>query len=99
MNNVGAGNRKDVPVLGTFSSAQFIKPYLAWLERRNDATTLEIGGRRLGVAEIRNALRTAVNNVHEDLIVREHRVDGASADRCKRASGGVCPVRQPDRRG
>lgn len=69
---VHASNRKDVPVLGTFSAAQFIKPYLEFLVRSGAPTTF----RGRSPREIRDALRDAVLAVHEDLVVDRHLVGG-----------------------
>jgi len=67
--NVTATNRKDVPVLGTFSSAQFIKHYLDELARPPaSTTTLNVGGDTLHVADIRSALRDSINTTHEDVM-------------------------------
>ena len=74
--NVTATNRKDVPVLGTFSSAQFIKPYVDELARAGSSTTLSVDGQVLDVYGIQSALRDAINNTHADLIVSPHMVDG-----------------------
>ncbi len=65
--NVNATNFKDLGVLGTFSSAQFIKPYVEFLAE-NSSTTLDIGGQSLTATAIRNALRIAINNVHADVL-------------------------------
>ena len=67
--NSTATNRKDVPVLGTFSSAQFIKPYIEFLARTHSPTVMQVGGVAFGVLEIRDALRDSINNVHEDLVI------------------------------
>lgn len=67
--NSTATNRKDVPVLGTFSSIQFIKPYVEFLVRTDSPTVLHVGGTNLSATDIRDALRDAINNVHEDLII------------------------------
>lgn len=69
VHNVTATNRKDVPVLGTFSSAQFIKVYVDDLARRGSMTTIKVGGVSLGVKEISAALRDAINTTHRDIIV------------------------------
>lgn len=74
--NSNATNRKDVPVLGTFSSAQFIKPYVQWLVHTGSPTTLEVQGVTLNAAEIQAALRVSINGVHEDVILEQHTVDG-----------------------
>jgi hypothetical protein len=67
--NVTATNRKDVPVLGTFSSAQFIKHYLNKLARPPaSATTLTVNGDTLDITDIRDALRESINTIHTDVI-------------------------------
>ncbi len=71
-----AENRKDIPVLGTFSSAQFIKQYVNELVRHGSATTLEVGGEELSALDIRNALIAAINNVHEDIVADPNIVGG-----------------------
>ncbi len=74
--NSNATNRKDVPILGTFSSAQFIKPYIEELDRRDSTTELMVDGNTLNIGDIKTALIQAVNNVHEDLIIDRNTVDG-----------------------
>lgn len=74
--NSTAINRKDVPIVGTFSSAQFIKPYLSELYRNHSQTTLRVGTEMLTVAEVHERLMQAVNRVHRDVIVKPYRVDG-----------------------
>lgn len=69
VDNVRGQNRKDVPILGTFSSAQFIKPYLAELIRNSDPTTLALNGQVIDAAGASAALTDAINAVHADLIV------------------------------
>ncbi len=64
-----ARNRDDVPVIGTFSNARFIAPYVDWLVRSGSSTTLRVLGEELDAIAIRAALREAVNRVHEDVIV------------------------------
>ena len=66
--NVTAENRKDVPVLGTFSSAQFIKAYINDLVHTGSGTTLTVDGVELSAGDIQAALRVAINNTHEDVI-------------------------------
>ena len=70
--NVVARNRKDVPVLGTFSSAMFIKSYVDDLVRAGSATTLTVNGTLLTAADIQQDLREVINNVHGDIVVRKH---------------------------
>ncbi len=68
ISNSTAENRKDIPVLGTFSSAQFIKLYINELVRHGSTTTLEVNGEVLTALDIRADLIEAINNVHEDII-------------------------------
>lgn len=72
VSQVRARNRTDVPVLGTFSSAQFIKPYVEFLVRSGSTTRLN----GQSALEIRNALRNSINHVHEDLIERRNLGNG-----------------------
>ena len=66
-----AKSRVDVPVMGVFSAAQFIKPYLQYLVMTGSTTTLNIGGKAgLTAAEAEEQIRNAVNAVHDDVIVR-----------------------------
>jgi hypothetical protein len=74
--NVTAVNRKDVPVLGTFSSAQFIKMFIEDLLRSGSETTLTVDGAVLGAADIKSGLVEAINNTHDDIIVSPNVVDG-----------------------
>jgi hypothetical protein len=68
IDNSVAINRKDVPVLGTFSSARFIGTYVDDLVRTGSTTTLTVDGATLSAADIQANLRTAINNVHHDVI-------------------------------
>ncbi len=67
--NSNATNRKDVPIIGTFSSTQFIKPFIEELDRTGSTTELSVNGVSLDVDDIKSALITSINNVHEDVIV------------------------------
>ena len=67
--NVTASNRKDVPVLGTFSSAQFIKHYIDELVRGGSQTTLTVDGAVLGATDIQTALRNTINATHRDVVL------------------------------
>jgi hypothetical protein len=67
--NCNAWNREDVPVLGTFSNARFISAYVDWLVTTGSTTTLKVGGVNLTATQIRDELRTSINNVHEDVIL------------------------------
>jgi len=74
--NVTAVNRKDVPVLGTFSSAQFIKIFIEDLVRSGSQTTLTVDGSVLDSADIKSGLVDAINNTHHDIISSPNVVDG-----------------------
>jgi hypothetical protein len=71
--NVSATNRKDVPILGTFSNALFIMPYVNyltyWDEMDGDIDlTLDLPTGSLSIQAIRGGLVEAINNVYEDVI-------------------------------
>lgn len=74
--NVSAVNRKDVPVLGTFSSAQFIKHFVDELARGGSATSLTVDGTVLDVGEIQSSLMESINNTHADIIIDPNVVGG-----------------------
>lgn len=76
---VKATNRKDVPILGTFSSAVFIKPYVDDLVRAGTTETLTVAGVTLTAGEIQSELHNLINDIHEDIIEVEHEVDGRAA--------------------
>ncbi len=61
-------NREDVPIIGTFSNARFIIPYIDWLVATGSTTTLRVQGTDLSAIQIRDDLRSAINNVYEDVI-------------------------------
>lgn len=63
-------SRADVPIIGTFSNARFISQYVDWLVDSGSTTTLTVQGVTLTATDIRDALRTAINNVHDDVIVQ-----------------------------
>jgi len=67
--NVDATNRKDVPILGTFSAARFIAPYLHDLVRRNASTQLRVNGHWLSAEQALTDIRSAINTVYNDVIV------------------------------
>lgn len=72
ISDVAASNRKDVPVLGTFSAARFISPYLDHLVRNLSDTTLRVGGLELTATDVRDDLRNAVNGAHHDIVTARH---------------------------
>ena len=80
--NSTARNREDLPVIGTFSNARFIAPYVNWLASSSSSTTLRVQGVDLTPSQIQAALRTSVNAVFEDVIT-----DG---------EGFIDPVEHPD---
>lgn len=67
--NCVASNRKDVPVLGTFSAAIFIRPFVEYLYTNNVSTTLNLLSGALTVFSVRNSLKTAINAVHADILL------------------------------
>ena len=74
--DVNATNRKDVPVLGTFSNALFIMPYInylaAWEVQDGDIDlALKLPTGSLSIFDIRSDLVDAINNVYEDVIGTE----------------------------
>lgn len=70
--NCTAKSRKDVPVLGIFSSARFLKPYLDYLVERGSKTTLTIGNQiPLTAKQVRDRLRHGIDAVYEDLILKK----------------------------
>lgn len=74
--NVTAVNRKDVPVLGTFSSAQFIKMFIEDLVRSGSQTTLTVDEVVLGVEDVKVGLIDAINDTHDDIISNPNVVEG-----------------------
>jgi len=70
--NCTAESRLDVPVLGTYSAAQFILPYLDYLVDSGSKTTLNVGSiKEVTPYEARNRLRQGIADVHDDLIVKK----------------------------
>lgn len=67
MRNCDGTNRKDIPVLGTFSSARFIQRYVDYLVDSSSTVTLTVQGTELSAADIRASLYSAINNVHSDV--------------------------------
>lgn len=68
LENLRAYSRKDVPVNGKFSAAQFIKHYVDYLVGSYADVTLN--GK--SASEIRARLKNAINNVYEDIVVSGH---------------------------
>ncbi len=80
--NSQAESRDDVPVLGTYSNARFIAPYVDWLVQSGSTTTLGVQGLLHDALDIQADLRLAINNVHEDVIL-----DGL---------GSIDPIQHPE---
>jgi hypothetical protein len=76
VSNVTARNRKDIPVLGTFSSAMFIKAYIDELVRTGSTTTLTVDGTALTAADVQARLQQAIDAVYEDIVAHPNIVDG-----------------------
>lgn len=74
--NVTATNRKDVPVLGTFSSGRFIASYINDLVRSGSTTTLTVGDETLTAVDVQADLAESINNAHYDLVANPNVVDG-----------------------
>ncbi len=74
--NVTARNRKDVPVLGTFSAARFIGDYVDHLVRSESGTTLDVDGTTMTASDIQAALDQSVNDVHHDIVANPNMVGG-----------------------
>ena len=69
--NSTAMNREDVPIIGTFSNARFISPYVNWLVVSESTTTLTVQGTELSANQIRDTLRDSINNAYEDIITKD----------------------------
>ncbi len=74
--DVTASNRKDIPVLGTYSSARFIEAYVDYLVDSGSPTTLTVGGKELRAVDVYVALCELIDQVHQDLVDAPHIVDG-----------------------
>jgi len=68
MNNCRLTNRKDVPVMGTFSAARFLQNYVDYLATQGSSTNLDVRGGQLSVDDVRDNLRNAINNVFADVL-------------------------------
>jgi len=66
--NCYARNRKDVPVYGIFSSAIFIRPFLAYLVNSGSTTTLKVQQVDLTAEQVLDSLDAAIENVYYDVI-------------------------------
>jgi len=71
-------NRRDVPVLGTFSSARFIQRYVDYLyDKKGEIdTSLRVQGKRLEIEDIKYALENSINNVYSDVILNKNVTGG-----------------------
>lgn len=86
--DVEASNRTDVPVLGSYSNARFIRPYvdyLAQLERINPlgsgVSTLNVNGESLSAKDNQLALQQSLNAVFDDIITSgDGRIDAIDSN-------------------
>jgi hypothetical protein len=76
VSDVTATNRKDVPVVGTFSPARFITAYVDHLVDSGSPTTLQVDDAILSASDVQTALQDAINNTHHDLVADPNVVDG-----------------------
>jgi hypothetical protein len=60
-------NRQDVPVIGTFSSARFILPYLKILAEQYDYS-MPLRGEIAHASAVYHALKQAIVNVYDDVV-------------------------------
>jgi hypothetical protein len=67
-NCVVSKSRTDVPVLGTFSAARFLRPYIDKLVEVGYSGVLNAGGVDKTVSVIKDELKTSMNNVHSDIV-------------------------------
>jgi len=61
-------NRHDVPILGSFSAALKIRPYLKHLLETNPDYSMTLGGSVKPVMEVYNTLVTQIVNVYKDVM-------------------------------
>ncbi len=66
--NLRATSRKDVPIIGTWSAARFLTPYLDYLETNVPWANLTVAGALRYVSAIKQELRDAMNNVYTDVM-------------------------------
>lgn len=62
------GNRKDIPIYGTFSTGRFLRRYVNHLVSDESPITLTVNGEVLTAFDIQANLKKALNAVWEDLI-------------------------------
>ena len=60
-------NRHDVPILGSFSAALQIRPYLKALKENNPNFSMTLGGSTKTVGDVYNNLLTSIANVFHDV--------------------------------
>jgi hypothetical protein len=70
-------NRHDVPVLGSFSAALKIRPYLKQLKATNGDYSMTLGGTTKSVTDVYNTLVGHIANVYKD--VMQHGMINAAA--------------------
>jgi len=62
------GNRRDIPIYGSYSAARFIRPYIKQLVQDGYEGTLRVAGEELTINDIYEDLHTAIDNVFDDII-------------------------------
>lgn len=67
LKNLSASSRRDVPVLGQFSTALFIRPYVDFLAQSGSKT--EFKGK--SASQIQAKLKSSINKVYDDLIIED----------------------------
>ena len=91
---VVAHNRKDVPIVGLFSAARFIRPYLKKLTESN--YSMHLRGASTDANTLYNSLLTTIHNVFKDVASNgsinptTHQVEHQLFDNPKRVVDGPC---------
>lgn len=60
--------RFDVPVMGRFSAARFIRPWVNQLVNGGYTGTLNVGGKILTAQDVQNDLRNAINEAANEVL-------------------------------
>eukprot|EP00127_Corallochytrium_limacisporum_P004438 Clim_evm16s162 gene=Clim_evmTU16s162 len=66
--NCQGANRKDVPVLGTFSSVRFMQRFVDSMVAGGSSTTLIVQGDELTAKDIQESIQRAVQDVFDDVM-------------------------------
>ena len=65
-------NRLDIPVLGIFSAATFIRPFLNFLKEENVLLTLRVKGIELDSSSMLNDIDNLIYETYTDLIIKNN---------------------------